>query len=144
MHFIVRSFKALQVSVQGGQQGSFPSKAKNVLSSTRLGPIQRVPETFSLGVQWPEPEAVHLPPTSNYTEFHENRLSPTVLISVRVLLCGCETWSLTLREENRYRCLRTGLSGEYLDLKWRKWRAVGEDCIMRSFVTCTLHQILLR
>jgi hypothetical protein len=23
----------------------------------------------------------------------------------------------------------------------RKWREDGEDCIMRSFVTCTLHQI---
>jgi len=31
--------------------------------------------------------------------------------------------------------------GEYLDLRSRKWREAGEDCIMRSFVTCT-HQIL--
>jgi hypothetical protein len=25
----------------------------------------------------------------------------------------------------------------------RKWQEAGEDCIMRSFITCTLHQILL-
>jgi hypothetical protein len=26
-------------------------------------------------------------------------------------------------------------------LRGRKWQDVGEDCIMRSFITCTLHQI---
>jgi hypothetical protein len=30
-----------------------------------------------------------------------------------------------------------------LDLRGRKWQMAGEDCIMRSFITCTLHQILL-
>jgi hypothetical protein len=30
-----------------------------------------------------------------------------------------------------------------LDVKGRKWREAGEDCIMRSFIICTLHQILL-
>jgi hypothetical protein len=30
-----------------------------------------------------------------------------------------------------------------LDVKGKKWRETGEDCIMRSFTTCTLHQILL-
>jgi hypothetical protein len=30
-----------------------------------------------------------------------------------------------------------------LDLRSRKWWETGEDCIMRSFKTCTLHQILL-
>jgi hypothetical protein len=29
-----------------------------------------------------------------------------------------------------------------LDLGERKWQEAGEDCIMRSFITCTLHQIL--
>jgi hypothetical protein len=33
--------------------------------------------------------------------------------------------------------LRTGCRGEYLDI--RRGRA-GEDCIMRNFITCTLHQ----
>jgi len=30
-----------------------------------------------------------------------------------------------------------------VDLRRRKWWEVGEDCIMRSFTTCTLHQMLL-
>jgi hypothetical protein len=31
-----------------------------------------------------------------------------------------------------------------LDLRGRKWWEAGEDCIMRSFITCTLHQTVLR
>jgi len=27
-----------------------------------------------------------------------------------------------------------------LELRGRKWQEAGEDCIMRSFMTCTLHQ----
>jgi hypothetical protein len=30
---------------------------------------------------------------------------------------------------------------EYLDLRGRKWREAGEDCIMRSFITCTPQHI---
>jgi hypothetical protein len=30
---------------------------------------------------------------------------------------------------------------EYLDLSGRKWQEAGEDYIMRSFKTYTLHQI---
>jgi hypothetical protein len=56
---------------------------------------------------------------------------------------GCETWSLTLRNKHTLRVLRTGRWGEYLDLRGRKWREAGEDYIMRNFITCTLHQILL-
>jgi hypothetical protein len=36
-----------------------------------------------------------------------------------------------------------GVWEEYLDLRGRKWWEAGEDCIMRSFITCTLHHILL-
>jgi hypothetical protein len=39
--------------------------------------------------------------------------------------------------------LRTGYWGEYLDLRGRKWQEAREDCIMRNFITCTLHQMLL-
>jgi len=31
-----------------------------------------------------------------------------------------------------------------LDLRGRKWQEAEEDCIMRSFITCTLHQMFLR
>jgi hypothetical protein len=40
---------------------------------------------------------------------------------------GCETWSLTLREEHRLKYLRRGCCGEYLDLRGRKWREARED-----------------
>jgi hypothetical protein len=30
-----------------------------------------------------------------------------------------------------------------LDLRGRKWREAGEDCIMKSFITSTLNQALL-
>jgi len=38
-------------------------------------------------------------------------------IILPVVLYGCKTWSLTLREEHRLRCLRIGCRGEYLDLR---------------------------
>jgi len=45
-----------------------------------------------------------------------------------IALCGCQTWSLTLREEHRLRfSLKQGA-----DLRGRKWREAGEDCIMGS------------
>jgi hypothetical protein len=31
----------------------------------------------------------------------------------------------------------------YFNLRGRKWQEAGEDFIMRSFITYTLHQILL-
>jgi hypothetical protein len=47
--------------------------------------------------------------------------------------------SLTLREEHRLRVFeRRVLRGIFVP-KGRKWRETGEDCIMRSFITCTLH-----
>jgi hypothetical protein len=32
---------------------------------------------------------------------------------------------------------------QYVDVRGRKWCKAGEDCLLRSFVTWTLHQILL-
>jgi hypothetical protein len=37
----------------------------------------------------------------------------------------------------------TPISLVHLELRGRKWQEAGEDCIMKSFITCTLHQILL-
>jgi len=31
---------------------------------------------------------------------------------------------------------------QYLGPRGRKWREAGEDCMMRSFITCMLHQML--
>jgi len=41
-------------------------------------------------------------------------------------------------------CLRTGCQWGNLDIRQRKWQEVEEDCIMRSFITCTLHQKLFK
>jgi hypothetical protein len=40
-------------------------------------------------------------------------------------------------------CLTTGRWGEYLDPRGMKWHEAGENCIMRSFIICTLHKRLL-
>jgi hypothetical protein len=58
-------------------------------------------------------------------------------IILPVVLYGCETWSLTLREENRLRVFENsvlrGIFGPKRDGVRGEWR---------SFMTCTLHQIL--
>jgi hypothetical protein len=55
-----------------------------------------------------------------------------------VVSCGCETWSLTLREEHRMRVLENSLLRKIFGPEkdeiiggWRK-------CIMRSFITFVL------
>jgi hypothetical protein len=51
-------------------------------------------------------------------------------------------WNFVPRHKGRAQtgCLRTGCWGEYLDLRGTE---AGENCIMRSFVIFTVHQILL-
>jgi hypothetical protein len=51
--------------------------------------------------------------------------------------------SLTLREEYRLRVSEKRVLMRIIEPRGRKWWEAGEDCIMRSFITCTLHQILL-
>jgi hypothetical protein len=33
--------------------------------------------------------------------------------------------------------------GEQFDLRGMKWQEAGEDSIVRSYITCTFHQMLL-
>jgi hypothetical protein len=54
-------------------------------------------------------------------------LSKTIILPV--VLYGCETWSLTVREEHKV--LRR-IAGQ---------KRGGENCIMRSFIICTLCQV---
>jgi hypothetical protein len=58
------------------------------------------------------------------------------------LFCMGVKPGITPREELRG-CLGTGCLGEYLDQRGIKWQEVGENCIMRSSIVCTFHQILL-
>jgi hypothetical protein len=48
-----------------------------------------------------------------------------------VVLYGCGTWSLTLREEQRLRVFENGV----LRIIFGPKRDAGENCIMRSFIT---------
>jgi hypothetical protein len=57
------------------------------------------------------------------------------------VLYGCESWSLTLREEHRLRVFEKRMLRRIFGPK-KKWQEAGEDCIMWSFITCVLHQIL--
>jgi hypothetical protein len=52
-------------------------------------------------------------------------------------------WSLTLREERKLRVFENRVLGRNLSLSARKWQEAGEDCIMRSFITYKLRQILI-
>jgi hypothetical protein len=63
-------------------------------------------------------------------------------IILPVVLYGCETLSLTLREEHRLRVFENRVLMRIFGAK-RMWLEAGEDCIMRSFITCPLNQILL-
>jgi len=36
-----------------------------------------------------------------------------------------------------------GSWGDYMEVRGSKWRETGEDCVLRSIITCTLRQILL-
>jgi hypothetical protein len=64
-------------------------------------------------------------------------------IILPVLLYGCETWSLTLKEEHRLRVFENrmlrGIFGPKRDEVTGEWRKLHSG----SFIICTHHQILL-
>jgi hypothetical protein len=60
-------------------------------------------------------------------------------IILPIVLYGCETWSLTLREEHRLRVFENRMVRRIFGLK----RENGERCVMGSFIIYTHHQILL-
>jgi hypothetical protein len=68
------------------------------------------------------------------------KIYKTVILPV--VLCGCEIWSLTLREEHRLRFFENRVLRKILDPKVRKTDR-GENCIMMNFTACILHRILL-
>jgi hypothetical protein len=63
-------------------------------------------------------------------------------IILPVVLYECEIWPLALRKDYQLRVFENRVLRRIFGPK-RKWQEVGEDCIMRSFMTCTLQQILL-
>jgi hypothetical protein len=60
------------------------------------------------------------------------------------VLYGCETWSLTLREECRLRVSETSLLRRIFGLKRNEVTGSGENYTIRSLMICTAHPILCR
>jgi len=58
-----------------------------------------------------------------------------------VVLYGCETWSLTLREEPRMRVFENRVLRIFRP-KGARWQGSGENYIMRSLMICTPHPVL--
>jgi hypothetical protein len=61
------------------------------------------------------------------------------------LQVGLHGWGISsflLREENRLRVFENRVLRGIFGPKM-KWKETGEDYIMRSFITCTLHKMLL-
>jgi hypothetical protein len=60
-----------------------------------------------------------------------------------VVLYGCKTWSLTLREEHRLGVFENKVLRRIFRPKTDEVTGDGENCIMKSFIICTLRQVLL-
>jgi hypothetical protein len=58
-----------------------------------------------------------------------------------VVLYGCETWSLTLREENRLRVFENRVLSGTFGQKRAEMVGDAENYIMRSFITSTARQV---
>jgi hypothetical protein len=65
----------------------------------------------------------------------ELRIYKTIILPV--VLYGYATLSLTIRKEHRPRVFENRVLIEYL----MNWAEGGENCITRSFMTCTLRQV---
>jgi hypothetical protein len=61
---------------------------------------------------------------------------------VPVVLCGCETWSLTFRKERRLRVIENRVLSRILGPKWNEVIENSENCIMSSLMVYTPHSIL--
>ena len=60
-----------------------------------------------------------------------------------VVLYGCETWSLTLREERMLKLFENKVLRRIFGPKRDEVRENGEDNITRSFMLCTPRQLTL-
>ena len=58
-----------------------------------------------------------------------------------VVLYGCETWSLTLREEDRLKVFENRVLRRVFGPKRDEVTRNGENYIMRSLTVCNPHQI---
>jgi hypothetical protein len=63
------------------------------------------------------------------------------ILILPAVLYGCETLSLTLKEDHLFRMFENRLLRRIFGPKRVKRREGGENCITRSFIICTLHQV---
>ena len=68
-----------------------------------------------------------------YPSLLSKHIKKNRIIILPVVLYGCETWSLTLREEHRLRVFENGVLRE---ISWYKREAVGSS-MMRGFKVLT-------
>jgi len=79
----------------------------------------------------------------SYSFLSENikiKIYRTIILTV--VLYGCETWSLTLREECRLRVFENGVLRRIFEPKREEVTGSGENCVMRSLMICTPQQML--
>jgi hypothetical protein len=60
-----------------------------------------------------------------------------------VVLYGCETWFLILREEHRLKVFENRVLRRIFGPKRDEMMKGGENCIMRSFMICALRYVQL-
>jgi hypothetical protein len=70
----------------------------------------------------------------------KTKICTTIILPA--VLYGCETWSITLREERRLRVFENRVLRKMLGPKRDAVTGTGRDCIIRSLMICTPHQIL--
>ena len=71
------------------------------------------------------------------------KIKKFITIILHVILYGCETWSLTLREERRLRVFENGMLRRIFGPKRDEVTGNGGNYVMRSFMICTAYPILL-
>jgi hypothetical protein len=76
----------------------------------------------------------HLPSKNITIRVHRTIILPVVLYV-------CATWSLTLREVNKLRMFEKRVLRKISRPKRDEVTGGWKNCIMRSFITCTLHQV---
>jgi hypothetical protein len=64
-----------------------------------------------------------------------------IAINLPVVLYGREIWFLTLSEEHRLRVWEQGAEKNICTKKEMKWQEIGENCIMKNLITCTLLRV---
>jgi hypothetical protein len=62
-------------------------------------------------------------------------------IILPVVLHGCETWTLTLREEHRLSVFEDRMQRRIFEPKGNEVAGRWRNCIMRNFVICILRQV---